>query len=77
MKLLHGWGDPKHEAGKLIQWITKAALRETEGTGARHADDNHVELDYEAVALANVTGCARSTVLKVKGSQVIDLPIAL
>ena len=54
--------DPKHEAGKLIQRITKGTLRATE---AHAEDDKDVELDYElAVALANVTeGTARATVL--------------
>ena len=64
-----GYVDPKHEAGKLIQRITKGTLRTTEAwTDGRFAeDDKHVELDYElAVALANATeGAARSTVLKV------------
>ena len=63
-----GYVDPKHEAGKLIQRITKGTLRATEAwTDGRHAeDDKHVELDFElAVALANATeGAARSTVLK-------------
>ena len=56
--------DPKHEAGKLIQQITKGTLRATEAwTDGRHAaDDKHVELDYElAVALAR----RKSTGLKV------------
>ena len=61
--------DPKHEAGKLIQRITKGTLRATEvWTDGRHAeDDKCVELDYElAVSLAKMTdGAARSTVLKV------------
>ena len=64
-----GYVDPKHEAGNLIQRITKGTLGATEPwTGARHAeDDTYVELDYElTVTLANVTeGAARSTVLKV------------
>ena len=64
-----GFVDPKHEAGKLIQRITKGTLRATEAwTDDRLAeDDKHVELDFElAVALANVTeGAARSTVVKV------------
>ena len=70
MRSLHGWGNvgPKHEAGKLIQWITKRALGATEAwTDGRHAEDNrYVELDYElAVALTKVTeSAARSTVLK-------------
>ena len=58
--------DPTHEAGKLIQRITKGTLRATEAwTDGRHAEDGkHVELDYElAVALANATeGAARATV---------------
>ena len=64
-----GYVDPKHEAGKLIQRITKGTLGATEArTDGRYAeDDKCVELDYElAVALANVTeGPARATVLKV------------
>ena len=64
-----GYVDPKHEAGKLTQRITKGTLRATEAwTDGRHAeDDKNVELDHElAVALANVTeGAARATVLKV------------
>ena len=63
-----GYVDPKHEAGKMIQRITKETLRATEAwTDGRHAeDDKHVELDYElAVALATETeGAARATVLK-------------
>ena len=62
-----GYVDPKHEAEKLIQRITKGTLRATEAwTDGRHAEeDKYVELDYElAVALANVTeGAARATVL--------------
>ena len=53
-----GYVDPKHEAGKLIQRITKGTLRATEAwTDGRYAeDDKYVELDYElAVALATVT----------------------
>ena len=61
--------DPKHEAGKLIQRITKGTVRVTEAwTDGRYAeDDKYAELDYElAVALASVTeGAARATVLKV------------
>ena len=61
--------DPKHEAGKLIQGITKGTLRATEAwNDGRYAeDDKYVELDYElAVAPASVTeGAARATVLKV------------
>ena len=70
MRPLHGWDMSilKHEAGKLIQPITKGSLRATEAwTDGRHAaDDKYVELDYElAVALANVAeGAVRSTVLK-------------
>ena len=64
-----GYVDPKHEAGKLIQRITKGTLRATEAwTDGRHAeDDKYVEVDYElAASLANATeGAARSTVLKV------------
>ena len=63
------WYVPKHEAGKLIQRITKGALRATEAwSDCRHAeDDKYVELDYEvAVALANLTeGAPRATVLRV------------
>ena len=50
-----GYVDPKHEAGKLIQRITKGTLRATEAwTDCRHAeDDKNVELHYElALALA-------------------------
>ena len=57
-----GYVDPKHEAGKLLQQITRA------WTDGRHAaDDKYVEPDCElAVALACVTeGAARSTVLTV------------
>ena len=61
--------DPKHEAGKLMQQITKGTLRATEAwTDGRHAGDNKFdERDSElAVTMANVTrGAARSTVLKV------------
>ena len=44
-----GYIDPTHEAGKLIQRITKGTLRATEAwTDGRHAEDGkHVELDYE------------------------------
>ena len=57
-KSLQGYVDPKHEAGKLTQQITKRTLRATEAwTDGGHAvDDKYVELDYElAVVLANVT----------------------
>ena len=68
-----GYVDPKHEAGKLIQRITKGTLRATEAwTDGRYAEgDQHVELDYElAVAPANVTeGEARATVLKVTQTE--------
>ena len=68
-----GYVDPTHEAGKLIQRITKGTLRATEAwTDGRHAeDDKHVELDFElAVALANVTeGAARATVLRVTQAE--------
>ena len=60
-----GYVDPQHEAEKLIQKMTKGALRATEAwTDDRHAaHDTRVELDSE---LANATeGAARSTVLKV------------
>ena len=64
-----GYVDPKHEAGKLVQRITKGTLKATEAwTDGRHAaDDKYAEQDYElAMALANVTeGAAKSTVLKV------------
>ena len=48
-----GYIDPAHEAGKLIQRITKGTLRATEAwTDGRHAeDDKHVELDYELAGL--------------------------
>ena len=64
-----GYVDPKHEAGKLIQQITKGTVWATEAwTDGRHAgDDRHVELDLE---LANVTeGATRSTVLKVTQTE--------
>ena len=68
-----GYIDPIHEAGQLIQRITKGTLRETEAwTDGRHAeDDKHVELDYElAVALANATaGAARVTVLRITQTE--------
>ena len=51
--------DPKHEAGKLIQRITKGTLRATEAwTDGRHAvHDKYVELDHDlAVALAKCDG---------------------
>ena len=75
MRSPRGWctSIPKHEAGKLIQRITKGTLRATEArTDGRYAeDDKYVELDYElAVALANVTeGAARATVLKVTQTE--------
>ena len=68
-----GYVDPKHEPGKLLQRITKGALRATEAwSNGRYAeDDTYVELDDElAVALANVTeGAARATVLKVTQTE--------
>ena len=68
-----GCVDTKHEAGKLIQRITKGTLRATEAwTDGRYAeDDKHVELDYElAVALANATeGAARATVLRITQTE--------
>ena len=68
-----GYVDPKHEAGKLVQRITKGTLRATETwTDGRHAeDDKHVELDCElAVALANATeGAARATVLRITQTE--------
>ena len=58
-----GYVDPKHEAGELIQRMTKGVLKATEArTDGRLAeDDKYVELDCElAVALANETeGAAR------------------
>ena len=44
-----GNDDPKHEAGKLVQRITKVTLRATEAlTDGRYAeDDKYVELDCE------------------------------
>ena len=64
-----GYVDPKREAGKLIQRITKGTLRATEAwtDGRYDEDDKYVELDHElAVAPANVTeSAARATVLKV------------
>ena len=68
-----GCVDPKHEAGELIQRITKGTVRATEArTDGSYAEDNkHVELDYElAVALANVMeGPARAMVLKVTQTE--------
>ena len=70
---LLGYVDPKYEAGKLIQRITKGTLRATEAwTDSRYAeDDKYVGLHYElAVALANVTeGAARATVLKITQTE--------
>ena len=64
-----GFVDPKHEAGKVIQRITKGTLRATEAwnDGGYVEDDKNVELDYEwALALANATeGAARATVLRI------------
>ena len=64
-----GYVDPKHEAGELIQRITKGTLSATKPwTDGRHVeDDKYAKQDFElAVARANVTeGAARSTVLKV------------
>ena len=71
-----GYADPTHEAGKLIQRITKETLRATEAwTDGRHAEDDkyaeldymYAELDYElAVELASATEVAASSkVLKV------------
>ena len=71
-----GYIDPTHEAGKLIQRITKGTLLATEAwTDGRHAEDGkHVELDYElAVALANATeGAARATVLRITQTEPSD-----
>ena len=68
-----GFFDPAHEAGKLIQQITKGTLRATEAwTDGRHAeDDKHVELDCElAVALATVTeDAARAKVLRITQTE--------
>ena len=68
-----GYIDPTHEAGKLIQRITKGTLRATEAwTDGRHAEDGkHVELDYElAVAFANATeGASRATVLRITQTE--------
>ena len=64
-----GYVDPKHEAGKLIQRITKGTLRATEAwTDGRYAeDDKHVELE---VAPNNVTeGAARATVLQITKTE--------
>ena len=59
-----GYIDPTHEAGKLIQRITKGTLRATEAW-------TDVELDYEpAVALANSTeGAGRTTVLRITQTE--------
>ena len=68
-----GYVDPKHEAEKFIQRITKGTLRATGAwTDGRYAeDDKHAEPDYElAVSLATVTeGAARATVLKVTQTE--------
>ena len=68
-----GYVDPKHEAEKLIQRITKGTLRATEAWTDGHCaeDDKYVELDYElAVALAYVTeGPERAIVLKVTQTE--------
>ena len=65
--------DPKHEAGKQIQRITRGTLRMTgPWTDGRRAEDaKNVELDDElAEALANATErAARSTVLKVTQAE--------
>ena len=65
--------DPKHEAGKLMQRITKGRLRATEAwtDGRYDENDKYAELDHGlAVVLANVTeGAARSTVLKVTQTE--------
>ena len=64
-----GYVDPKHEAGKLIQRITKGTLRATGAwTDGRHAtDDEYLDLDLKlAETVAIATGdAARSTVPKV------------
>ena len=56
-----GYVDPKHEAEKLIQRITKGTLRATEAwTDGRHAEDE--KLASLRWPLANVTeGAARSS----------------
>ena len=68
-----GYIDPTHEAGKLIQRITKGTLRATEAwTDGRHAEeDKHVELDCEpAAALANATeGAASATLLRITQTE--------
>ena len=67
-----GYVDPKHEAEKLIQRITKETLRATVAwTDGRYAEDDKYVEDYElAVALAGVTeGAARATVLKVTQTE--------
>ena len=72
-EVAEGYVDPKYEAGKFIQRITKGTLRATEvWIDGRYAeDDKYVGLHYElAVALANVTeGAARATVLKVTQTE--------
>ena len=67
VRSLLGYVDPKHEAAKSIQQITKGTLRAIGSDGRHAAHVKNVELDCElAVALANVTeGAARSTVLNV------------
>ena len=43
-----GYVDPKHEAGKLTQQITKGTIRATEAwTVGRHAENKYVELEDE------------------------------
>ena len=68
-----GYVDPTHEAGKLIQRITKGTLGATKAwTDGSHAEnDKYVELVCElAVALATVTeGAARATVLRVTQAE--------
>ena len=67
-----GYVDPKHEAGKLMQRITKGTLRAAEAWTDGHAeDDKYVELDNGLAALANVTeDAARSTVPWVRGHHI-------
>ena len=66
-----GYVGSKHEAGKLIQRITKGRATEAWADGRCAEDDKHVELDYEpAVALASATeGAAIATVLRITQTE--------
>ena len=62
----------KHEAGQLIQRITKGTLRATEAWTDGHAVDEHDELDSEGSGTGHCDGRCRSTFLKITRSQVTD-----